>query len=347
MNSNRIIKFTEAIKEATDQMMDADKDIFLVGLGVTYKNAADGTATGLASKYPGRVLDVPNSEAGWTGMAVGAAINGLRPIVHHGRVEFSLLASDQIITQAAKWNYMFGGGNPVPIVFRINVGRQWGNGPQHTQSLYGLFGSVLGLKVVMPSTPRMAKGLLVSALRDKNPVVILESRWLFQVKQDVPAEIYEEPLHKARVARPGKDITIVAYGDGFIAAHEALSLIGEKTSVELIDLVSLNPIDHETIFASVWKTGRLLCVDTTNGAFGIGSEVIAKVAEQGSLKLLHAPISLACPDVPCPTSTALTEFYYPTKVDIANAVLRVMNKPAITLALTFEELHLAPKLTIT
>ena len=342
----RIIKFTEAIQEATDQMMATDRDIFVVGLGVTYKSAADGTTTGLVAKYPDRVFDVPNSEGGWTGMAVGAAINGLRPIVHHGRVEFSLLAADQIFTQAAKWNYMFGGNNNVPIVVRINIGRQWGNGPQHTQALYGLFGSVLGLKVVIPSTPRMAKGLLVSALRDKNPVVILESRWIFQVKQDVPVELYSEQLDKAKVAVSGNDITVVAYGDGFIAAHEALSLVGDKASVELIDLVSLNPIDYETIFASVRKTGRLLCVDTTGGAFNIASEVIAKVAQQSELKLKSSPMSLACPNVPCPTSTALTELYYPTKVDIANAILRATDNPAITHSLTFEELHLAPNIVI-
>ncbi|MEK9180204.1 MAG: transketolase C-terminal domain-containing protein [Patescibacteria group bacterium] len=346
MPNNRILKYTEAIKEATDQMMENDRDIFVIGLGVTYRNGADGTTSGLNAKYPGRVLDVPNSEGGWTGMAVGAAINGLRPIVHHGRVEFSLLAADQIFTQAAKWNYMFGGVSNVPIVFRINVGRQWGNGPQHTQALYGLFGNALGLKVVIPSTPRMAKGLLVSALRDNNPVVILEPRWNFQVKQDVPTEVYGEPLGKARVATPGKDITVVAYGDGFVAAHEALSLVGESVSMELIDLVSLNPIDYETIIASVQKTGRLLCVDTTNEVFNVGSEIISKVAQQKSLRLLDAPISLACPNVPCPTSTALTEFYYPTKADIANAVLRAMHKPEITRALTFEELHLAPTITI-
>lgn len=342
----RIIKYTEAIKEATDQMMEADKNIFVIGLGVTYRNGADGTTAGLKVKYPTRVFDVPLSESAFTGMAVGAAINGLRPILHHGRVEFSLLAADQIFTQAAKWNYMFGGGNNVPIVLRINVGRQWGNGPQHTQALYALFGNVPGLKVVIPSTPRMAKGLLVSALRDKNPVVILEPRWLFQVKQDVPAELYGEPLGKAKVAAPGKDITVVAYGDGFIAAHEALSFIGENASVELIDLVSLNPVDYETIFASVKKTRRLLCVDTTNEVFNVGSEIISKVAQEKSLRLAETPSSLSCPNVPCPTSTALTEFYYPTKVDIANAVLRIMNKLTITHQLTFEELHLAPTLTI-
>ena len=341
----RIIKYTEAIREATDQMMAENPDIFFVGLGATYKNAADNTMSGLAEKYPSRVLDVPNSEGGWTGMAVGAAISGLRPIVHHGRVEFSLLASDQIFTQAAKWNSMSGGGNNVPIVFRINVGRQWGNGPQHTQSLYGLFGNVPGLKVVIPSTPHMAKGLLISALREKNPVVILEPRWNFQVKQYVNDAIYSEPLDKAKISAAGKDITVVAYGDGFIAAHETLSLIGEKASVELIDLVSLNPIDYETIFSSVQKTGRLLCVDTTTGAFNIASEIISKVAQKG-LNLKEPPITLSCPNVPCPTSTSLTAIYYPTKVDIANAILSATHQPPILKELTFEELHLAPSLAI-
>lgn len=344
--SPRIIKYTEAIREATDQMMEVDKDIFVVGLGITYKNGADGTTAGLKPKYPDRVFDVPLSEGAFTGMAVGAAINGLRPIVHHGRVEFSLYAADQIFTQAAKWNYMFGGGNGVPVVFRIGVGRQWGNGPQHSQALYALFGNATGLKAVIPSTPRMAKGLLISALRDKNPIVILEPRWNFQLKQDVPAEIYGEPLDKAVVVKEGKDITVVSCGDGLISALEAIPLVGDRVSIELIDLVSINPVDYETVFASVRKTGRLLCVDTTNGAFNVGSEVISKVAQQHSLRLADHPASLSCPNVPCPSSAALDEFYYPTKVDIANAVLGAMRKPAIDRKLTFQELHFAPTITI-
>lgn len=342
----RIIKYTEAIKEATDQMMEKDPSVFVIGLGVSYKNGADGTTAGLYTKYPNRVFDVPVSEASFTGMSVGAAINGLRPIVHHGRVEFALFAADQIFTQAAKWNYMFGGGDGVPVIFRINIGRQWGNGPQHTQALYSLFGNVTGLKVVIPSTPKMAKGLLVSALRDKNPVVILEPRWLFQLKQDVPTEIYAEPLDKARVIKEGNDITVISYGDGFISSIEALSFVEEQVDVELIDLVSINPIDYETIFKSVEKTKHLLCIDTTNEAFNIGSEIISKVVQNKSINLKNHPISLSCPNVPCPTSTALTEFYYPTKIDIANAILKAFNKPLVDKKLSFEELHMAPNTTL-
>lgn len=339
--SERIIKYTEALKEATDFMMERDQSIFVIGLGVTYKNGADGTTAGLKAKYTNRVFDVPVSEGAFTGMAVGAAICGLRPLVHHGRVEFSLFAADQIFTQAAKWNYMFGGGEGVPAVFRIAVGRQWGNGPQHTQALYALFGNVPGLKVVIPSTPRMAKGLLASALTDKNPVVILEPRWLYNIKQDVPEELYFEPLNKAKVVKSGADVSVVAYGDGFVATLEALKLLPKDISVELIDLVSLNPIDRETILKSVEKTGRLLCVDTTNASFNIGSEVISIVARSHVTSAsLFAAIS--CPDVPCPTSTALTELFYPTKVDIANAILKMMKMPPVEQALDFTELRLAP-----
>ena len=344
--SERIIKYTEALKEATDQMMELDPNIFVMGLGVSYKNGADGTTAGLKAKYPDRIFDVPVSEAGFTAMAVGSAINGLHPIVHHGRVEFAILAFDSIFTQAAKWNYMFGGDNPVPIVFRINVGRQWGNGPQHTQALYSLFGNVPGLKVVIPSSPKMAKGLLVSALRDKNPVVILEPRWLFGVKQDVPIEIFAEPLDKAQVVKEGKGMTVVAYGDGLFSAREALAFVGDEADVELIDLVSLNPIDYETIWKSVAKTGRLLTIDTTNEAFNIGSEIISKVAQNKAVKLKDNPVLLSCPNVPCPTSTVLTESFYPTKISIANAILSLFGKPPIKKEVSFEQLQLSPTATI-
>lgn len=342
--AERILKFTEAIKEATDQLLERERDVCVIGLGVTYKNGADGTTGGLAEKYPGRVLDVPISEHAFTGMAVGAALSGLKPIVHHGRVEFALLATDQIVTQAAKWNYMFGGGNPVSIVFRIAVGRQWGNGPQHTQALYGLFGATPGLKVVIPSSPRMAKGLLIAAVNDPNPVVFLEPRWLYQTKQDVPPEMYTVPLSEARIVRPGKDVTVVAYGDGLVAAVEACDLIGKGVDIELIDVVSINPIDYKTIERSLAKTGNLICVDTTPAAFSIGSEIIASVSK--ALPLSQRPIALGTPPVPCPTSTVLTELYYPTKVSIANAILRSVKKAPIQRTLSFEELHLAPQITL-
>lgn len=341
---SQTVKFTEALRQASHQLLERYQEVFIVGLGVSYKNGADGTTGGLKDIFPGRVLDVPVSEHAFTGMAVGAAISGLRPIVHHGRVEFALLAADQIFTQAAKWNYMFGGNNPVPIVLRIAVGRQWGNGPQHTQALYGLFGSVPGLKAVIPSTPRMAKGLLVSAVKDPNPVIILEPRWLYQIRQEIPEELYEEPLDKASVVKEGGSLTVVAYGDGFVSALEACTLVEDEVDVELIDVVSISPIDHTTIQRSIKKTGRLLCVDTTHPRFSIGADIVAHAAAAGVLRT--PPVMLSCPDVPCPTSTALTEAFYPTKIDIANAMLCMFGKTKIERRLSFEELHLAPTLMV-
>ncbi len=337
---NKIIKYSEALLAGTDQAMEKDSSVFVIGLGVP--SGMGGTTTGLKDKYPDRVFDTPTSEAALTGLSVGAAINGLRPIVHFDRVEFSLLAADQIFTQAAKWNYMFGGGNPVPIVFRIIIGRQWGNGPQHSQAFYSTFGNVLGLKVVIPATPYMAKGLVASAIQDNNPVVILEPRWLYGTKQEVPEEAYTVPLDKARVVTTGDTVTVVAYGDGLVDSIAARELVGRAAGIELIDVVSINPIDYETIFASVKKTGRLLTVDTSHGMFNVGSEIISKVAQNSNIFLKERPVSISCPNVPVPTSTALTEDYYPTKITIANAILKMFSKPELATKLSFEELQLAP-----
>lgn len=344
MSMREPIKFVDALKEATEQLLQSDRRVFVLGLGVP--QGTGGLAT-LVPAYPDRILDTPTSEVALTGLAVGAAIGGLRPIVYHDRVEFSLLATDQMFTQAAKWRYMFGGeGGGAPITLRIVIGRQWGNGPQHSQALYGMFGSVTGLRVVIPSTPRMAKGLLTAAVRSDDPVVILEPRWLYGIKENVPAKLYEVPLDKARVATKGDAITVVAYGDAFFTAQQALSLLGtDAKRVELIDLVSLKPIDHKTINASIKKTGRLLTIDTTSSAFSIGSEVIAKAAQEG-ISFKNAPRSLACPDVPCPTTPALSQYWYPTKVDVANALLAMLGKPSLDAELSFEELHLAPTVTL-
>ena len=342
-HENRVLKYTEALREATAQMLAENDQVFVIGLGVP--QGAAGTTVGLKDEYPSRVLDTPISEAALTGLAVGAAISGLHPVVYHERVEFALVAADQIFTQAAKWNYMFGGGNPVPLTLRVAVGRKWGNGPQHSQALYSLFGAVRGLKVVIASTPQMAKGLLISAIRDKNPVVLLENLWLYQVKEAVPEEMYAIPLDKAHIAQVGSDVTVVAYGDGFVDALSALKLLPEGISVELIDLVSINPLDHETIQESVRKTGRLITVDTTNSAFSIGTEIIGKMVEKG-IQTKTTPVAVAAPDVPVPTSHALAEFYYPTKIDIANALLRMFGKEVLETTLSFDDLHLSPTHTL-
>lgn len=341
--STSIKKYSEAILDATDLMLASDPQVVLFGLGITA--GAGGTANGLHIKYPSQIFETPTSEAAATGLVVGAAISGMKPIIHHDRVEFSLLATDQMFTQAAKWNYMFGGDNNVPAVFRIIVGRQWGNGPQHSQSFYSMFGNVRGIKVVIPSTPYMAKGLTIAAIKDKNPVVILEPRWVYGIKQNIPNDSYEVALDKANVIKQGTHATVVAYGDGLISVLQAQELLKDIIDLEIIDLVSLNPIDEDTIFESVRKTKKLICIDTTNESFNVGSEIISRVARKcGNLD--SAPLSISCPDVPCPTSTELSEDYYPTRVSIANDILKYFGNAPLDIKLSFEEIHLAPGHTI-
>jgi acetoin:2,6-dichlorophenolindophenol oxidoreductase subunit beta len=343
MSTSRSLKFTEAILDATHFILDTIPSSLVMGLGVTYKNGADGTMGDLKDTFPDRVLDTPISEATTTGAAIGAAMNGMRPILHHGRVEFALFAADQIFTQAAKWNYMFGGNYPVPVVFRIAIGRQWGNGPQHTQALYGLFGSVPGLKVVIPSSPFMAKGLLISAVKDSNPVVFLEPRWLYQLRGQVPVDPYEVDLSKSRVTRLGQEVTIVTYGDGVhIAMQSATSLATYGIEVEVVDLVSINPIDYSSVFNSVKKTGRIVTLDTTNGAFSVGSQIISEVSRVLFQDLKVAPIAISAPDVPVPTALSLSELYYPTRSHVTDELLRMFDLEPIGEKLEFAEIHLPP-----
>lgn len=319
---SRILTYVEAIREALEQSMERDRSVFTMGLGATYANGCDGTTAGLVDKYPGRVFDTPCSENAMTGFCIGAAVAGMRPVIYHGRVEFALFAYDQIVTQAAKWNYMFGGNSPVPMVIRIAVGRRWGDAPQHTSVLHSIFAHIPGLKVVIPSTPRMAKGLLNAAIEDNNPVIFMEHRWLYGIKETVPEKYYTMPLGSCKVVRPGKDITIVVNSDTlYEALRAAVTLKTHGISPEIIDLVSINPVDYGTIFESVRKTGRLMVLDVGTRAFGIGSEIISRICEdKRSYSLKARPVNIAAPDCPCPMASSLTENYYPTASTILNEI---------------------------
>ena len=340
--NNRVISYGDAIKEAISQSIQRDPRVYIMGLGANYVSAP-----GLKNIYPDRVFDTPNSEFSTTLSCVGAAINGLRPIIQHDRVEFGLFGIDAIVTQAAKWNYSFGGDNPVPVVIRLLVGRQWGTGPQHSQSLYSMFGNATGLKCVIPSTPIMAKGLIAAAIEDNNPVVVLEHLWVKNIKQEVPEEYYTKPLDKCVVAKEGFDVTVVAYADGFIDSMKAIAMLENLgVSVELIDLVSVNPVDYSTIVNSVKKTGRLITVDTCNDAFNIGSEIVSRVSIDAFANMKCPPVKLAAPNVPVPTSHHLTKHYYPTKITIANSILQMMGKDSLPYEMSFEELNFGPKDTI-
>lgn len=341
---SKILTYVEAIKEALDMCMAEDESVFVMGLGANYKNGCDGTTAGLSDKYPGRVFDTPCSENSTTGFCTGAAIAGMRPIIYHGRVEFALFAFDQIATQASKWNYMFGGESPVPAVYRIAIGRRWGDAPQHTSVLHSIFGHIPGLKVVIPSTPAFAKGLLISAINDHNPVIFLEHRWLYGIKESVPQGLYGHCLSRCNIVKLGKDLTIVANSDTLIDSLRCVDILKENgIDPEIIDLVSVNPIDYRSIIESVSETGRLVVLDVGTRAFGVGSEIVSRVCEEVFNKLKEPPVNIAAPDCPCPMSPALTKNYYPIADNIINNICDMFDiEIDYDKRTDFRQLHMPP-----
>lgn len=325
----RTIKYFEALNEAQDLCMAKDQNVFLFGLGISDPAGIFGSTKNLCEKYgKKRVVDMPVSENAMTGVALGAALYGMRPVMTHLRLEFALLAIDQIVNQAAKWHYMFGGRASVPMVIRLIVGRGWGQGAQHSQSLHSWFAHIPGLKVILPSTPYDAKGLLISAIEDNNPVICIEHRWLYNLSGEVPEGIYRVSLEEPHVIRKGKDVTIVASSYSTIEALEAASdLEKEGIDCEVVDLRTINPLNDEKILQSVKKTGNLIVVDMGWKSGGFSAEIISRVVEKSAIPLNHPPIRITLPDVPTPTSRALSNYYYPLPNDIANAARRITGKP--------------------
>lgn len=328
----RQLKFDQAILEATDQCLARDPRVYVMGLGVPDPKGTFGTTVGLEAKYGSkRVMDMPTSENGMTGIAIGSALVGMRPIMTHQRVDFALLALDQIINNAAKWHYMFGGRMRVPLVIRLIIGRGWGQGPQHSQSLQAVFAHVPGLKVVMPTTPSDAKGLLVAAVEDENPVIYLEHRWLHGIFGPVPEESYRVPIGKARTAREGRDVTIVSTSYMTLEALRAAELLAQdRIAAEVVDLRTIKPLDMPHVLESVRKTGRLIVADAAWRTLGLGAEILAQVAEEAHTELKCSPRRVSFPDVPTPTSWALANHYYPRAVHIVNAARTMFGLPERT-----------------
>jgi pyruvate/2-oxoglutarate/acetoin dehydrogenase E1 component len=234
---------------------------------------------------------------------------------------------DQLINSASKWHYMFGCQQSVPIVIRLIIGRGWGQGPTHSQNLQAWFAHMPGLKVVMPTTPEDAKGLLTASISDPNPVVFLEHRWLHNAKGNVPYGFYSKPLGRARIAKKGTDITIVSMSYMTIEAiHAAEYLEAQGVSCEVIDLLTIRPLDWETVFISVKKTGKLLTLDTGFATGSVAGEIVARVAMECFDYLKTKPARLAMPDVPEPTSPALTKGFYIRAANIAKQVLQILDK---------------------
>jgi len=318
----RNLKFYEAIREATAISLQDDPSVYLIGLGVPDPKGIFGTTEGLQSQFGSdRVMDMPISENGMTGVAIGSALVGMRPILTHQRVEFAILSMEQIVNQAAKWFHMTAGKNNIPLVIRMIIGRGWGQGAQHSQSLESWFAHIPGLKVVMPATPYDAKGLLISAVEDNNPVIFMEHRWLHNTFGEVPEKKYKVPIGEAKIINKGSDITIVSHSYMSIEALKSAKILKKhNVSCEIVDLRSLRPLDVNTIITSVKKTKRLLVVDNGWTKFGVSAEIISSITEKIFSDLKSAPKRIGIEDVPIPSTRALAIHSYPTPSKIINAV---------------------------
>lgn len=322
----RKISYVQAINETFHQMLENDAHVFLIGQGVTSPWYVGTTTVGLIDRFgPQRIIDTPVSENGITGVVAGAALAGMRPILVHPRMDFMYYAMDQIANHAANWYYMFGGQSSVPVTIWAIINRGGEQAAQHSQALQAIFTHIPGLKVVMPSTPYDAKGLLVASIEDDNPVIYIDDRWLYNYVGEVPEELYSVPIGKGMVRRKGKDVTVVATSYMvFEAIKAAESLEKESISIEVVDLRSLKPLDEELLFNSVKKTGRLVIADGGWKTCGIGAEISALVAEK-FFEYLKAPIvRVSLPDAPAPASSALEKVYYPNAKNIVQAIKKAL-----------------------
>jgi pyruvate/2-oxoglutarate/acetoin dehydrogenase E1 component len=319
--AERSLSYIDAIREATDQEMERDASVLVFGLDVDDPKAIQGTTRGLLAKYGAeRVFGTPLSEDAMTGAAIGMALAGLRPIHVHIRMDFLMLAMNQLVNVAAKSRYMYGGEVSIPLVVRSMIGKSWGQGAQHSQGLYSFFMHVPGLKVVAPTTPYDAKGCLIEAIRDDNPVLFVEHRILHFQNGPVPANDYTVAPGKARVTATGQDVTLVGISQmqaDCLRARLYLEEVGIQA--EVIDPIWLSPLDVDTIAQSVEKTGRLLVVDNGWVCCGAGAEIAAQVAErlQGRREFRLRRMGFA--PVTCPTAPRLEALYYPDGRTIAAA----------------------------
>jgi len=322
----RKITYAQAINEAFHQLMASDENVILIGQGVTSPWYVGSTADGLIDKFSEkRVIDTPISENGITGIAAGASLYGIKPIIVHPRMDFMYYAMDQIANHIANWYYMFGGQFSMPLIIWGIINRGGEQAAQHSQAIHALFMHIPGLKVIAPSTAYDVKGLLIAACKDKNPVLFIDDRWLYQTTDFVPKKMYNIPIGKAKIRKKGKDITIVSSSYMSTEVLKAAFILEEKAiSAEVIDLRSLKPIDKNTIFSSVKKTKRLVIVDGGWKTCGAASEISAIVAEQ-MLKELTTPIKrITLPDLPAPASCNLEKKYYNDSNTIAKEIQNIM-----------------------
>lgn len=325
--SPRKLSYTEAVAEGLVQAMERDDKVFILGEGADNITGIYGTILP-AFRHFGekRIIDAPISENGLTGFAIGAAMDGMRPVLFHQRNDFMLLSMDQLVNGAAKIRFLSAGKHRIPLTVVSFISRKVGEGAQHSQSLQATFAHIPGLKVVMPTNPFDAKGLLLAAIFDDDPVIVLYHRALFKEKADVPEDFYSLPLGKSQLKRLGHDITIVAVSAAIKETIEAAEKLAVDNGIEaeVIDLISVSPLDKGMIIGSVKKTGRLVVVDTGWKSFGVSAEILALVTEGACGFLRTAPKRIALPDVPAPATPYLLKYYHPTTDDIVGSVLEMI-----------------------
>lgn len=332
--ATRKISYRQAINEALEQEMERDSTVILMGEDIAGGAGGHGkedawggvlgVTKGLYGKFPGRVLDTPITESGYIGAAVGAATRGLRPVAELMFIDFAGVCLDQMLNQAAKFRYMFGGKAVTPVTIRATYGAGLRAGAQHSQVLYPMFTHFPGLKVVVPSSPYEAKGLLTQSIRDNDPVIFFEHKAMYDVTGDVPLESYTIPFGKANIVREGGDVTVVAIGRMVSVAEDAAKeLEGSGISLEVIDPRTVSPLDLDTILHSVKKTGRLVVVDEASPRCNLATDISAQVVSEAFGDLL-APVKMVSPPhVPVPFAASLEDLYIPSVQDIVNAVKTV------------------------
>ncbi|MBN2406678.1 MAG: alpha-ketoacid dehydrogenase subunit beta [Elusimicrobia bacterium] len=319
MGGSRKISYCKAINEALIQEMERDPRVFTYGIGVPDHKRIFGSTDGLVERFgPERCFDTPLSEDAMTGFGLGAAINGLRPIHVHMRVDFMLLAMNQLANMVSSYRYASAGELSVPMVIRAIIGRGWGQSFQHSKTMHSCFAHIPGLRVVMPTTPAEAKGMLIASIREDSPVIFIEHRWLYYAEDEVPEEPFTLPLEKAAVLRPGKDITIVATSWMNIEALEAADILNKRhgVSAEIVNARAIAPLDDGVIVDSARKTGHCIVADNDWLHCGFSAEIAARVSEKcfGSLKSPVSRIGFA--PAPCPCTRPLENCFYPSAVNI-------------------------------
>lgn len=316
--------YREAVNAALIEEMERDERVFVFGLDVADHKRIYGSTAGLVERFgPERCFSTPVSEDAMTGLALGAAVSGLRPVHVHIRVDFLLLAMNQIANMITTTRYMSGGRLRVPLVIRAVVGRGWGQAAQHSKSLQSVFAHLPGLKVVMPTTPADAKGLLAAAIRDDDPVVVLEHRWLYDTTGPVPEENGVVPLGSAHVIRPGRDATIVATSWMVVEALRAAEILATRgIEIEVVDPRTIVPLDEETLIGSVRKTRRCVVADNDWSFCGFSAEVAALLSERCFGELAAPVARVGWAPVPCPTTRVLEDHYYPNAHRLIRAVER-------------------------